>query len=95
MTLLLSRVARTTWILRHAQPARARVIVTANKHESFSTTRNLSRAKAENEKKLRDDPRIKILGRAIEDDFATIRENYGTVPFPFPLHGEWPSQLID
>jgi triacylglycerol lipase len=29
------------------------------------------------EKKTDDDPRINILGRAIEDDFATIRENYG------------------
>jgi triacylglycerol lipase len=29
------------------------------------------------EKKTDDDPRINILGRAIEDDFATIRKNYG------------------
>jgi triacylglycerol lipase len=31
----------------------------------------------EKPKKTDGDPRINILGRAIEDDFATIRENYG------------------
>jgi triacylglycerol lipase len=35
---------------------------------------------AEKEKKTDGDPRINILGRAIEDDFATIRENYGNIP---------------
>jgi hypothetical protein len=34
---------------------------------------------AEKEKKPDGDPRINILGRAIEDDFATIRENYGII----------------
>jgi hypothetical protein len=29
------------------------------------------------EKKPRGDPRINDLGRAIQDDFATIRDNYG------------------
>ncbi len=32
---------------------------------------------ADKEKKTDGDPRVNILGRAIEDDFARIRENYG------------------
>jgi len=40
---------------------------------------------AEKEKKTDGDPRINILGRAIEDDFATIRENYGNIPGAFLL----------
>jgi triacylglycerol lipase len=32
---------------------------------------------AEKGKKTDRDPRINILGRVIEDDFATIRQNYG------------------
>jgi hypothetical protein len=59
---------------------RAKVVVIASKHESFSTTCSCTRAKVEKEKKLRSDPRINLLGRAIEDDFATIRENYGIQP---------------
>ena len=39
---------------------------------------------AEKEKKPDGDSRINILGRAIEDDFATIRENYGIVLGLFP-----------
>jgi hypothetical protein len=34
---------------------------------------------AEKEKKPDGDPRINILEKAIEDDFAKIRENYGIV----------------
>jgi hypothetical protein len=32
----------------------------------------------EEKKHPSDDPRINDIGRAIRDDFATIRENYGT-----------------
>jgi triacylglycerol lipase len=35
----------------------------------------------ETPKKLDSDPRINELGRAIEDDFATIRENYGNLAY--------------
>ncbi|KAH6683339.1 Alpha/Beta hydrolase protein [Halenospora varia] len=46
------------------------------------------RSHAENEKKPNCDPRINDLGRAIEDDFATIRENYATPKHPIVLaHG--------
>jgi hypothetical protein len=69
---------------------RAKVIVTASKHESFSTTCSFSQVKVEKEKKLRSDPRINLLGRAIEDDFATIRENYGIEPScPFSHSYAW------
>jgi hypothetical protein len=53
-----------------------------------STSRTLSCGRcmhmAEKEKKPDGDPRINILGRAIEDDFATIRENYGIILGLFP-----------
>ncbi|KAN0112876.1 triacylglycerol lipase [Hyaloscypha variabilis] len=43
---------------------------------------------AEKGKKTDRDPRINILGRAIEDDFATIRQNYATPKYPIVLaHG--------
>jgi hypothetical protein len=46
---------------------------------TFSTTCYCFRKaeKAEKEKKVDDDPRVNLLGRAIEDDFATIRAKYG------------------
>jgi hypothetical protein len=76
MKILVSRVPHARWVLRQAQPARFRVTVIQNKHESFSTTGSFS--KVEKEKKIRSDPRISLLGRAIEDEFATIREKYGS-----------------
>ncbi|KAF4617017.1 hypothetical protein G7Y89_g15132 [Cudoniella acicularis] len=46
------------------------------------------RSKTEIEYKPTDDPRINDLGRAISDDFATIRENYTTPKNPIVLaHG--------
>ena len=56
---------------------RARSIVMSSEYHSrlFSCCRCL--LMAVKEKKTDDDPRINILGRVIEDDFATIRENYG------------------
>jgi hypothetical protein len=58
---------------------RARSIVMSSEYQSrlFSCCRCL--LMAEKEKKTDGDPRINILERAIEDDFATIRENYGNV----------------
>jgi len=42
----------------------------------------------EHQKKTDSDPRINDLGRAIEDDFATIRQNYATPKHPIVLaHG--------
>lgn len=64
------------WVLRQTLPVRFTVTVIQNRHKSFSTTG--SYAKVEKEKKIRSDPRINLLGRAIEDDFATIREKYGS-----------------
>jgi hypothetical protein len=54
-----------------------RLLIAQNKQANFSRSSRVSTQKVEKEKKVRSDPRINILGRAIEDDFATIRENYG------------------
>ncbi|KUJ18036.1 alpha/beta-hydrolase [Mollisia scopiformis] len=44
--------------------------------------------RAEKEKKTDSDPRINDIGRAIEDDYATIRQNYATPKNPIVLaHG--------
>jgi len=69
-------------------PPRARSIVMSSEYRSraFSCCPCLQRA--EKEKKTNKDPRINDLGRAIEDDFATIRENYATPKHPIVLaHG--------
>jgi hypothetical protein len=62
--------------LCHAHTAQ-RILIAQNKQANFSRSSRVSTPKVEKEKKVRSDPRINILGRAIEDDFATIRENYG------------------
>jgi hypothetical protein len=46
---------------------------------------DVKRATHSEEKSINPDPKINDLGRAIEDDFATIRENYG-MPIPLSSH---------
>jgi hypothetical protein len=77
MTLLVSRVAHARCAVCHANTAPTRLRVAQIKHESFSSSCRVSALKVEKEKKVRSDPRINLLGRAIEDEFATIREKYG------------------
>ena len=76
MTLLVSRVTHARFIPHKVQAAAKRLVV-QNKGK-FSTSCRVLAQKVEKEKKVRSDPRINVLGRAIEDDFATIRENYGS-----------------
>lgn len=79
MTLLVSRVACARFLLHNAGPAPSRRLLAGQiKHANFSSTCSVSYQKVEKEKKVRSDPRINLLGRAIEDEFATIRENYGS-----------------
>jgi hypothetical protein len=77
MTLLVSRVSRARLSLHKVQAAPAKFPVLHTKRSKFSTSRCVCALKVEKEKKIRSDLRINVLGRAIEDDFATIRENYG------------------
>jgi hypothetical protein len=61
---------------------RARSIVMSSEHQARTTSCSGCLQMDEKEKKTDGDPRINVLGRAIEDDFATIRENYGTYAIP-------------
>jgi len=76
MTILVARVVHTRLVLYHARTRPAMMA------KCFSTCFPcLQQAeKAEKPKETDGDPRINVLGRAIEDDYATIRENYGTFP---------------
>jgi triacylglycerol lipase len=94
MTILLPRVARTRWLSQYA-PQLRRVLLpmtTESLPRAFSCSchtrealkhienESSNRDEPDNEKKTNSDPRINDLGRAIEDDFATIRKNYGILP---------------
>ncbi|CZS88142.1 hypothetical protein WAI453_000556 [Rhynchosporium graminicola] len=61
-----------------------------NEEETVEKAKNTKGASAdpEEQKDTESDPRINDLGRAIEDDFATIRETYATPKHPIVLaHG--------
>ena len=87
MTFLVARVARTRWILHNVPRTRSGMALSANLTSSFSSCCRCFQ-RAENPKKSDGDPRINELGRAIEDDFATIRENYGAFT-PFSQRSEF------
>ena len=78
MTILLARVARTRWLLQDVPRARSLRQPPSYLRKSMTFSTCCPLRQAEKEKKTDGDPRINDLGRAIEDDFATIRENYGT-----------------
>ncbi|PBP25470.1 triacylglycerol lipase [Diplocarpon rosae] len=91
MTISIAHFARTRWL-----PNGHLLRLTSTylcKPMSFSTTcccmKQSDTAQApEKQKKTDGDPRINDLGRAIEDDFATIRANYETPKNPIVLaHG--------
>ncbi|KAJ5054084.1 uncharacterized protein L3040_000368 [Drepanopeziza brunnea f. sp. 'multigermtubi'] len=93
MTMLVTRVAHTRW-LQNVKPQRILTTAFLCKPMSFSTTCRIRRQISETaqdpepQKKTDSDPRINDLGRAIEDDFATIRANYDTPKYPIVLaHG--------
>ncbi len=86
MTLLAARVAYTRWLPQYAPRSRVSVLRMHHSPKSYHTSLSLSQPQnnTKNEQKHGEknhnpdsDPRINNLGRAIEDDFATIRENYG------------------
>jgi len=80
MTTLLARATRTRLVYNAPRTRRMVMVSTGlTSRNRFSTCRYLSQ-RAEREKHTDGDPRINVLGRAIEDDFATIRENYGLLP---------------
>lgn len=85
MTILLPRVARTRWIPQHVLLIpRGAILRSRSQMNPFSCSCGSRREHGEQDKKdTKSDPRINNLGRAIEDDFATIRETYGTAPHPF------------
>ncbi|KAH8687887.1 Alpha/Beta hydrolase protein, partial [Tricladium varicosporioides] len=88
MTILVARVAHTRWpsLLPQYGPCAYRAAAMRAEHRHISST--FPRSHAENERKPNSDPRINDLGRAIKDDFATIRENYATPKYPIVLaHG--------
>jgi len=84
MTLMLTRV-RTRWLLQFAQRPSSVVMYASLPARQLSDARP---SDPEKQKKPNSDPRINDLGRAIEDDFATIRETYAKPKYPIVLaHG--------
>ncbi len=75
MIVIAARV-RTRWILHNASPWRRAAMYPTIPPSMMQRIHNTSQH-CEEEKKLSGDPRINDLGRAIEDDFATIRDTYG------------------
>jgi hypothetical protein len=75
MTVTAARL-RTRWILHNVSPTTGVAMCPCLPHflkRHIHETQNWR----EQEKKQSSDPRINDLGRAIQDDFATIRDNYG------------------
>ena len=78
MTFMIARVARTSWTVRNIPP---QITVCGLARRNFSKFGSCYQAvegdkKAENPKNPTNDPRVNDLGRAIEDDYATIRAKY-------------------
>jgi hypothetical protein len=81
MILLVARVARTRCI---PQNVPRRSLMASQLSAAFCSCCTL---RIEEKKKKDSDPRISDLGRAIEDDYANIRDNYG-IPTQLPLDVE-------
>jgi hypothetical protein len=75
MILLAARL-RTGWVLHNASLA-SMVAMYPTLRLILGRQFHSDRLLLESQKKPSDDPRINDIGRAIEDDFATIRETYG------------------
>jgi len=85
MTFMIARVARTSWAFRNVPQRNA---MSGLSKGNFSTFRPCYQAvekgkRAENPRNPTNDPRVNDLGRAIEDDYATIRAKYGIIIY-FP-----------
>ena len=75
MTILVARAA-TRWTPRNVRIPAGNIVMTEYQSRGFCQCMRMAQ-KVEKEKKIDKDPRVNNLGRAITDDFATIRENYG------------------
>jgi triacylglycerol lipase len=80
MTFTAARL-RTRWILHYVSPA-SKVAMYPSLPHFLRRHINETQHWRVKEKKPSRDPRINDLGRAIQDDFATIRDNYG-IPMLF------------
>jgi len=83
MTFMIARVARTSWAFRNVSQ---QIVMRGLAKGSFSTFCPYYQAvenenKAENPRNPTNDPRVNDLGRAIEDDYATIRTKYSVSKF--------------
>jgi triacylglycerol lipase len=78
MILIVARVARTRWL---PQNVPRRSLMASQLSAAFCSCCTLRIE--EKPKKKDSDPRISDLGRAIEDDYANIRDNYG-IPTQLP-----------
>jgi hypothetical protein len=76
MTLMPVR-ARTIWLLRNGLLASRIAMPPPLPPYILSRAFSSTQSTTEEQKRPSDDPRINDIGRAIRDDFATIRENYG------------------
>ncbi len=85
MTYLVARVAGTKWLLQNVTRAKVGIPYPYLYIPMSFSTCCCRLHQAEKEKKIDSDPRINDLGRAIEDDYATIRQNYGSFMPP----GNW------
>src|SRR5664279_1056833 len=82
MTILVARIAPTRCIslqhvLRTSHVAAMRSASFPSSRRQLSSSTPRRRSNSEQKPNNSNDPRINDLGRAISDDFATIRENYG------------------
>lgn len=85
MTIILARVARTRWISQYVLRPPSSAIQRSPRAQMNALSCSCARSKLDTgNKNNNSDPRVSDLGRAIEDDFATIRQTYGTVPMTFP-----------
>jgi hypothetical protein len=71
---------RTRWIFHNVSPA-SRVAMYPILPQFLNRHIHETRCWRDKQKKPGADPRINDLGRAIQDDFATIRDNYGNCCF--------------
>ena len=84
MTFTATRACATIWIFHNGSRA-SRVAMLPTAPLFLVRQFHKTRPTTEEQKRPSSDPRINDIGRAIEDDFATIRDNYGPLsPLKFP-----------
>jgi len=78
MIFMIARVARTSWGIRNVPRQIAMGRLTKGNFSTFCPCYQVVKddEKAEKPRNPTNDPRVNDLGRAIEDDYATIRAKY-------------------